>query len=103
MGLLPNPGIRRARFENRLLIPTHVQSSIPTSTFPPHSSGVMDDALLQRIRGNDEMERPRRRLSSLQGFLKEVVHLGYAGRDTEIDRSAANVDNESSEDVRVDL
>lgn len=39
----------------------------------------------------------------LQSVLEELVHLGDAGRDAEVDGSVANLDDESTNNVGVDL
>ena len=39
----------------------------------------------------------------LQGILEELVHFGNLGRDAEVDGAVANLDNETSPDVWVDL
>jgi len=41
--------------------------------------------------------------NSLQGITEELVHLGNTGRDGEIDCSVTDVDNETTEDIWVDL
>jgi hypothetical protein len=39
----------------------------------------------------------------LQSVREELVHLGDAGRDAEVDGSVANLDDESTNNVGVDL
>lgn len=39
----------------------------------------------------------------LQGVGQELVHLGDAGRDAEVDGSVTNLDDEATDNVRVDL
>lgn len=41
--------------------------------------------------------------TSLQGVGKELVHLGNLGRDGEVDGPVANLDNQSSKNLGVDL
>lgn len=42
------------------------------------------------------------RLMFLQGVREELVHLGDAGRDAEVDGTVTNLDDESTNDVGVD-
>lgn len=39
----------------------------------------------------------------LQSIRQELVHLGDAGGDAEVDGSVADLDDETADDVRVDL
>lgn len=41
--------------------------------------------------------------SSLQAVRQELVHLGDAGRDGKVDSAVANLDDESTDNVGVDL
>jgi|TARA_R110002003_G_scaffold41_12_gene2930 hypothetical protein len=43
------------------------------------------------------------RLLYLQSIFEELVHLGHLGRDGQIDGAVADLDNESSADLWVDL
>lgn len=49
------------------------------------------------------MARPKQRRNNLQGVSEELVHLGNLGRNRKVDGSVANLNNESSNDIRVDL
>jgi hypothetical protein len=40
---------------------------------------------------------------NLQGVVEELVHLGNLGRDAEVDCPVANLDDEATNDIRVDL
>lgn len=42
-------------------------------------------------------------LSHLQAVGQELVHLGHARRDAEVDGSIANLNDEATDNVRVDL
>lgn len=47
--------------------------------------------------------RERRGILILQAVRQELVHLGDAGGDAEVDGLVADLDDESTDDVRVDL
>jgi hypothetical protein len=42
-------------------------------------------------------------VDNLQGVAKELVHLGDAGGDAEVDRAVTDLDDKSADDIRVDL
>jgi hypothetical protein len=43
------------------------------------------------------------RLLYLQSILEQLVHLGHFSRDGQVDGAVANLDNESTADLGIDL
>ena len=81
-----------------LLIFPHVQVNILSATsrlpisFPTHPPRLPT-----------KQRKQKRRAGSLQGIGKEFVHLCDAGRDAEINRAVADLNDEATEDLGVDL